>query len=103
MPNRKWTRYLFNAVILQTLLKVFCVAGLLCFAVFGFADNTDLLSGTTKVAVDTFNNSGKIFIYIAEFVMAAAMYIKTRSIMTFVGILVVAFVMTTLAGHFIGS
>ncbi len=51
---------------------------------------TDLLAGTTDNLIDTLKSSGKIYIYIAEFILSIVAYIKTKNILFLAGIVVVS-------------
>lgn len=63
-------------------------AGILCISSNALA--TDLLAGTTDNLVDTLKSSGKIYIYIAEFILSIVAYIKTKNILFLAGIVVVS-------------
>lgn len=65
------------------------------------ANATDLLAGTTEDLVDTLNTSGKMYMYIAQIVIAIVTYIRSQNILvlTTVIVLCVAFdVMMHIAG-----
>lgn len=82
------------------LLLQFCLFILGIFAVLnGFAD--DLLKGTTPDATATFFGSGKIYIYLAEFMSGLIAYLYSRKFTSFIGIVVVAFIFTGVASHFL--
>ena len=69
-------------------------------AMHSFADS-DLLQGTTQDATSTLFGSGEIYFYIAELVAATIGYITTRRLSVFIGIIVVAFIFTAIAPHFL--
>lgn len=53
------------------------------------ASDVDLLKGTDQVFWNTFNGTGKGFLYAAEGLMALATYIKTKNLLALVGIVIV--------------
>lgn len=75
----------FIAMHYQTILL--CM-GIICISTNALA--TDLLAGTTDNLVDTIKSSGKIYIYIAEFILSIVAYIKTKNILFLAGIVVVS-------------
>ncbi len=76
----------------QILLRFLTVISFMCLSGHAFADDpgSDLLAGTDKSFWNTFNHTGKYYLYGAEGVMALAAYIKTKNMLALVGIIVVA-------------
>lgn len=95
-PNRLYSFLITIKPYMCGFLLTLGLALLTC----GFADN-DLLSGTTADASATLFGSGEFYIYLAEFVVAIIGYITTRNLKVFIGIIVVAFILTSIAPHFL--
>lgn len=55
-----------------------------------FAEGKDLLAGTSEDLIKTVGSSGKTYLYIAEMIICAASFIKTRNPLVFAGVLILA-------------
>ncbi len=75
---------------LQLLFKTLLAFGLFGFSMQAFADSTDLLKGTDASWWATFNGTGKVYLYTGEAVFAIVLFIKTRNMVTFIGIIALA-------------
>jgi hypothetical protein len=72
-------------------LKCVLVLILLFLNSHAFADSgSDLLQGTDQSAWATFEGTGKKYIYLGEGLLALFTYIKTKNVLTLIGIVVVA-------------
>ncbi len=67
-----------------------------------FAASGDMLEGTSNALVDTILKTGKIYIYLGELVVAVIIYIKSRNIGVFTGIIVIAFFLNYIMPKFLG-
>ncbi len=76
---------------LQIVFKVLLALGLFfgCY-VNAFADSTDLLKGTDASWWATFNGTGKVYLYTGEAILAIVMFIKSRNMIVFAGIVALA-------------
>jgi len=57
---------------------------------------TDLLEGTTDDMKETLEGSGRKWLILIDFALAAAMYIKTKNVMMFLGVLVITIAITNI-------
>ncbi|HVV69600.1 MAG TPA: hypothetical protein VHE99_11330 [Gammaproteobacteria bacterium] len=75
----------------QVLLKILLALGLFfgCY-LNAFADGVDILKGTDSNFWSTFNGTGKVYLYIGEAIIAIVMFIKSRNMIAFIGIISVA-------------
>ena len=64
---------------------------------------TDLAAGGAADLTATTKGTGTKFIYLAELIMATATYIKTKNLLVFVGIFVVAAFVTFVLTHFVAA
>ncbi len=84
-------------------LKLLIAICFIALSTHAFADSgTDLLQGTDSSAWDTFNGTGKKYIYLGEGLVAVFTYIKTKNVMALIGIVIVAIfinVILTMAGQ----
>jgi hypothetical protein len=70
--------------------KLMVLACLIMLATYAFADGSDLLQGTDTSFWTTLNGTGKKYIYGTEFILAVATYIKSKNLLVFVGVIVIA-------------
>lgn len=61
---------------------------------------TDLLEGTTDDMKETLEGSGRKWLILIDFALAAAMYIKTKNVMMFLGVLVITIAITNILPAF---
>ena len=63
----------------------------------------DLLKDSQKSLQDTVMGTGKLFIYLIEAVIAIAFYMKTRNLMVFIGVIVIAVFIEIVTRKFLGA
>jgi hypothetical protein len=71
-------------------LKLVILAGFVLINHYALASGTDLLQGTDESFWATLNGTGKKYIYGIEFILAVAMYIKSKNVLVFVGVIAIA-------------
>jgi hypothetical protein len=84
---RAFKKYLYSPKGIS-ILKALVIMSLSMLASQVFA--TDLLKGTETALLDTLQNTGKKYIYLAEGITAIASYITTKNVLVLVGVVVVA-------------
>lgn len=83
--------YVFYGPRFYMLLRGSIALILLLFMNHAFAESgADLLQGTDQSAWATFEGTGKKYIYLGEGLLALFTYIKTKNILTLIGIVIVA-------------
>src|SRR5437879_6430137 len=83
--------YYFYHPSTHGLLRFFTMSFLIVLSSHAFADSgSDLLQGTDQSAWATFEGTGKKYIYLGEGLLALFTYIKTKNVLTLIGIVVVA-------------
>jgi hypothetical protein len=75
---------------LQLFFKLLLGIGLLGFCLNALADGNDLLQGTDASWWATFNGTGKVYLYTGEAILAIALFIKSRNMVAFIGIVALA-------------
>ncbi len=70
--------------------KLFILVTLVLMSHYALASGTDLLQGTDESFWATLNGTGKKYIYGIEFILAVAMYIKSKNVLVFVGVIAIA-------------
>jgi hypothetical protein len=71
-------------------IKTLILTVLVLFSTHVFAEGSDLLQGTDESFWATLNGTGKKYIYGIEFILAVAMYIKSKNVLVFVGVIAIA-------------
>ncbi|MCD8525492.1 MAG: hypothetical protein LRY67_07240 [Gammaproteobacteria bacterium] len=61
---------------------------------------TDLLENTTSDMEDTLTGTGRKWLILIDFALAAALYIKTKNVMLFLGVLVISIAITSILPAF---
>lgn len=84
----------FKAEKTKIWLKVMLILAVMVGYRQAFA--TDLLEGTTDDMKETLEGSGRKWLILIDFALAAAMYIKTKNIMMFLGVLVITIAITNI-------
>lgn len=62
---------------------------------------TDLLAGTTADMEETLTHTGRKWMILIDFALAGALYIKTKNVMLFLGVLVISIAITSILPVFI--
>ena len=80
-------------------LKVMFILTLMmgCRQVFA----TDLLAGTTTDMEETLQHTGRKWLILIDFALAGALYIKTKNVMMFLGVLVISIAITNILPVFL--
>jgi len=60
----------------------------------------DLLANTTQDMEDTLTGTGRKWLILIDFALAAALYIKTKNVMLFLGVLVISIAITSILPAF---
>jgi hypothetical protein len=71
----------------KNIYQLLLVIGMLCVCTDIFAEGKDLLDGTADDLIQTINTTGKTYIYLAEGILSAALYIKSKNLLVLAGIL----------------
>lgn len=79
----------YHATIRKT-LQLIAVPAIALFSLHAHAEGKDLLAGTSDDLKKTIQESGKFYIYMAEMVMCAVTFVKTRNPLVFAGIIVLS-------------
>lgn len=83
----------------QSWLKAFFIVSMMLGTRHVFA--TDLLENTTQDTEDTLTGSGRKWLILIDFAVAAALYIKTKNVMVFLGVLVITVAITSILPAFL--
>ena len=75
---------------LQLLFKLLLGIGLFGCSLEALADGDDLLKGTDTSWWATFNGTGKVYLYTGEAILAIVLFIKSRNMVAFIGIVALA-------------
>lgn len=76
---------------LQSWLRFLCSLSCIGFGLTALADSgDDLLQGTDASWWATFNGTGKIYLYTGEAIFAILLFIKSRNLGVFIGIIALA-------------
>ena len=62
---------------------------------------TDLLENTTQDTEDTLTGTGRKWLILIDFAVASALYIKTKNVMVFLGVLVITIAITNILPAFL--
>ena len=80
-------------------LKVIFILSMMFGARHVFA--TDLLENTTQDTEDTLTGTGRKWLILIDFAVASALYIKTKNVMVFLGVLVITIAITNILPAFL--
>jgi hypothetical protein len=77
--------------LIKKLMKLSLLSGLMLACTYAFAaEGRDLLEGTDADLIKTIHGTGQTYLYVAEIIIAAVGFIKTRNPTMFFGILVLS-------------
>lgn len=88
----------FKAEKTKIWLKVMLILAVMLGCKQVLAD--DLLSGTTQDMEDTLTGTGRKWLILIDFALAAALYVKTKNVMLFLGVLVISIAITSILPAF---
>lgn len=89
---------LFRSEKTKLWLKVMFILTMMVGCRQALAD--DLLANTTQDMEDTLTGTGRKWLILIDFALAAALYIKTKNVMLFLGVLVISIAITSILPAF---
>ena len=94
---QKWYFYYFAKPEIKLLFQLFFIIALVFWANHAFAEEGgDILAGTDATLGKTISGTGKKIIYMIEGVIAISLYMKTRNLLVFTGVVAVALFLNVL-------
>ena len=98
-----WQRFYLLAFESRIQFGLQCALLIALLAFTDFVWAADLLKDSQKNLQETVMGTGKLFIYLIEAVIAIALYIKTRNLMVFLGVIIIAVFIEIITKKFLGA
>jgi hypothetical protein len=98
-----WQRLYLLAFESRIQFGLQCALLVILFAFADLALADDLLKDSQVNLKDTVMGTGKLFIYLIEAVIAIALYMKTRNLMVFLGVIIIAVFVEIVTKKFLGA